>query len=247
MRTGCLPWAAPGGDAGGRPCPPGNMALEKGLAMLYAQAMGHETGTLGIMADSHGNNRLLAAAIRLLQSRGARTLIHLGDMCDTRVPHLVEETFRLLEEHGVKGIRGNNECQLAHDLGTSRDPGGLREIRRKLEALPYVIVMDTLLFTHSAPFSYPMATRRPVSEFLPALLGDPGTPFSILFRGHSHRPSVMRITGQSIEKVPFEQDRALALDATARYIVTVGAVEKASSVLFDPGDRVIRFVTVPGS
>jgi predicted phosphodiesterase len=209
--------------------------------MLYPLTMGHETDILGIVADSHGNNRLLAAALKALKTCGARTLIHLGDMCDSLSPHLAADTMRLLEENGVMGVRGNNECQTIHDLKSSRGEGPLRT-HAGLEALPYVMNLGPLWFTHSAPYPFPAATRRPVSEFLPALLDDPAIPFSILFRGHSHRPSILEIQGRSWEKIPVEGNGEIPLHGGRRYIVTVGAVEKASCVLFMPGELRLRFI-----
>lgn len=206
--------------------------------------MGHETEIIGIMADSHGNNVLLAAAIEALKDRGARTLIHLGDMCDTLSPHLTTETLRLIGENGVRGVRGNNECQMIHDLKSSRGEGPHQE-STALEELPYVMSLGPLWFTHSVPYPFPAATRRPVSEFLPALLEDPAIPFSILFRGHSHRLSILEIRGASWEKIPVEADRDIPLDKDHRYIITVGAVEKAACALFMPGERRIRFIAAP--
>jgi predicted phosphodiesterase len=227
------------------------MGLEKPHFMLYPLLMGYEAHIMGIVADSHGDNRLLAAALETLKGLGARTLVHLGDMCDTLSPHLVAETLRLLKSHGVRGVRGNNECQMIHDLKSSRGPhipgGGVPREGAALEELPYVMSIGPFWFSHSVPYPFPAATRRPVSEFLPALLEDPAIPFSILFRGHSHRPSILEIRGRSWEKIPAEADKDIPLDGDQRYVITVGAVEKASCVLFLPGDRLVRFVTVPGT
>jgi predicted phosphodiesterase len=213
--------------------------------MLYALGIVHTAKAIGIMADSHGNNLLLASTISTLRSLGAHTLIHLGDMSDTLAPHLMNETFRILARNNVLGVRGNNECQLLHDLHSARAENAPDEPLSLLSELPYVMNLEDLWFTHSAPYSFPAATRRPISEFLPMLLNDPGIPFSILFRGHSHRPAITGFTGQSSEKIPVEMDADMALDRNRRYVITVGAVEKASSVLFLPGDRIVRFITVP--
>lgn len=207
--------------------------------------MGHARGPLGIMADSHGNNLLLAGTIAALRSLGARTLIHLGDMCDTRAPHRMDEAFRILAENRVAGVRGNNECQILHDVHSARAGDASQGIASCLDKLPYVMNLGDLWFTHSAPYSFPAATRRPISEFLPGLLSDPAVPFSILFRGHSHRPAILGFHDQSAEKIPFEMDADVSLDRNRRYVITVGAVENASSVLFLPGEYVVRFVTVP--
>jgi predicted phosphodiesterase len=223
------------------------MALEKPGSMLYALGMVHETENIGIMADSHGNNGLLARAIGTLRSLGAGTLIHLGDMCDTLAPRLMEETFSLLREHGVGSVRGNNECQLIHDQHSSRTENRPDGQAQALERLPYVIRLGALWFTHSVPYPYPAATRRPISEYLPGLLEDPEVDFEILFRGHSHRPSILEERGGSARKMSVLPDRDIALDRDLRYIITVGAVEKSSCVLYRPGDHCVRFVTMPGT
>jgi predicted phosphodiesterase len=218
------------------------MSLEKQPPLLYGLGMGNGKEIIGIMGDSHGKNGLLASAMELLRSMGARTLVHLGDMCDTLAPHLMEETFSLLRGNGVLCVRGNNECQMVHDLHSARD--GLPQGIGLLEALPYTLNIGTCLFTHSVPYAFPAATRRPVTEFLPALPGD--LPFSILFRGHSHRPSMLRAEGGSWEKIPFDMDRDIPLDRDLRHIITVGAVERGSCLLFLPVEHCVRFIAVPG-
>jgi predicted phosphodiesterase len=221
------------------------MALEKDSPMFYALGMERISESMGIMGDSHGSNGLLAGAIGTLRASGARTLIHLGDMCDTLAPHLMDETFRILEENGVRGVRGNNECQMVHDLHSAREESRLKKIASFLERLPYVMNLGPFWFTHSVPYSFPAATRRPVSEFLPAILEDPDIPFSILFRGHSHRPSILGVSGRTVEKIPFEINKDIPLERGLRYIITVGAVEKASCVLFQPAGCIIRFIAMP--
>jgi putative phosphoesterase len=40
---------------------------------------------IGIMSDSHGDARITARAVTLLESRGARVLFHCGDICELNV------------------------------------------------------------------------------------------------------------------------------------------------------------------
>lgn len=40
---------------------------------------------VGIMSDSHGDARITGRAVALLESRGAATLFHCGDLCDLKV------------------------------------------------------------------------------------------------------------------------------------------------------------------
>ncbi len=150
----------------------------------------------------------------------------------------------ILRDHRVKGVRGNNECNILHNSRDESAAGARQGPLAYLQGLPYTIVLGDLWFAHSAPLSYPAATRRPVSEFLPLFMKDRAFAFSILFRGHSHRPSILEIRGHTTEKIPVQPGVDIPLDRRGRYIVTVGAVEAASSVLFMPREYAVRFVTV---
>ena len=201
---------------------------------------------IGIMADSHGNNELLLNAITALKALGAGQLIHLGDMCDSLSPHLAGQALDILDEHDVWCVRGNNESDILHHSRGSRAEDEFSKSLSRLQKLPYTIRLGNLWFTHSAPFDYPAATKRPISEFLPRLAGDKGPEFSILFRGHSHRPSIVEISKGATQKIPIQPGTDICLDRDRRYIITAGAVESASSVLFLPREHAVRFVAVPG-
>lgn len=207
---------------------------------------------IGIMADSHGNNELLLNAITALKALGAGQLIHLGDMCDSLSPHLAGQALDILDEHDVWCVRGNNESDILHHSKGSRAEDDFSKSLSRLQKLPYTIRLGNLWFTHSAPFDYPAATKRPISEFLPQLAGEEGPGFSILFRGHSHRPSIVEILSGArgargaTERIPIQPGADICLDRDRRYIITAGAVESASSVLFLPREYAVRFVAVPG-
>lgn len=201
---------------------------------------------IGIVADSHGNDDLLLRAIKILKSSGAGVLIHLGDMCDSQAPDHAEETFSLLAEHEVMGVRGNNECAVLHDARSARGEDARLRLIPLLNDLPYTIRMERFWFAHSAPLNYPAATKRPVFDFLPVLIDAGAFPFSLLFRGHSHRPSILKIHGRSSEEIPVPADQGMILDRSGRYIITAGAVERGSCALFLPEEYEIRFITVPG-
>ncbi len=203
---------------------------------------------IGIMADSHGNNGLLLNAITALKALGAGQLIHLGDLCDSLSPRLAGESLDILDEHDVRCVRGNNESDILHHSRGVRTEGDFAKSLSRLQDLPYTIILGDFWFTHSAPFDYPAATKRPISEFLPQLTGEEGPGFSILFRGHSHRPSIVEILSGArgaTGRIPVQPGTDIYLDRDRRYIITAGAVESASSVLFLPREYTVRFVTVP--
>lgn len=207
----------------------------------------HSSASMGIMADSHGNNGELLKAIEALKGLGAGRLIHLGDMCDSRTEAaLIRQAMDILSRHGVQAVRGNNECVLLHNAQSSRQEDDRAEIIPLLQALPYTIRIGGLWFTHSAPLDFPAATKRPVSEFLPQIADSPAFPFTVLFRGHSHRPSIMEIQGQAVREVLFQAGEDTVLDRSARYIVTAGAVENGSCLLFRPEEHRVRLVALSG-
>jgi len=200
---------------------------------------------IGIMADSHGNNGLLLSAITALKALGARQLFHLGDVCDSLSPHLIAEAMNILSKHRVKCVRGNNESDILHHNRGAHLSDAQKAVLSFLQQLPYTIDLGSFRFTHSAPFAYPAATKRPISEFLPLLTRDGQPGFSILFRGHSHRPSILELHQGAVEKITVQTGVDIPLDRSRRYIITVGAVETASSVLFLPREYAVRFVAVP--
>ena len=202
---------------------------------------------IGIMADSHGNNDLLLRAIATLKSMGAGRLIHLGDMCDSLSPHLVEDTFSIMREYGVEGVRGNNECTMIQDFRTAHVGNGPADMIRFLDELPYTIRSGSLLFTHSIPMDHPVATKRPISEFMNLVMRDGDIPFSLLFRGHSHKPSILEIGEGSVKKIPAATGREIPLERNGQYVITVGAIENASCALFLPEGYSIRFIAIPKS
>lgn len=202
---------------------------------------------IGIMADSHGKNDLLLRAINTLKSMGARRLIHLGDMCDSLSPHLIEETLSIMKDYGVEGVRGNNECTMIQDGRTAHRETGSQDMIHFLDELPYTIRSGSILFTHSIPMDHPIATKRPISEFMNLIMKEVDIPFSLLFRGHSHRPSILEIGNKSVKKITAGTGKEIPLERNGRYVITVGAIENASCALFLPEGYSIHFIAIPKS
>ncbi len=205
--------------------------LEIAALMGYAENMPDNGAHLiGLLADSHGDNRRLACALSTLEEAGAGCLVHLGDICDSLTPAAFEESMQLLRAHEVQAVLGNNEYSLLNDSQAgSLSPAALGYLR----SLPYTRRHGELWFTHSIPFAWPAATRRPISEYLGYLARQEQTPFRVLFRGHSHSASLIRIAGGSAMEWTISAPAPVALDPHAHYIVTVGAVEDGLCALFD--------------
>src|SRR5512143_1484677 len=77
---------------------------------------------VGLIADSHGNLDATAEAIRLLKARGAGALFHLGDFCDSIRRDRAAAMIRLLQEHGVLAVKGNNDFFVESMLTDERRP-----------------------------------------------------------------------------------------------------------------------------
>ncbi len=199
-------------------------------------------GPIGIIADSHGENELLLRAILLLKDRGVQTIFHLGDICDSLAPLALEDAVPMLMEHGVRTVMGNNEYAIMVNHQGSHANSLSPEVLSFLSGLPYTITMDDICFAHSAPFDWPAATSWPITDSHP--LVDLGSiiPYKILFRGHSHTPSIMEIDGTTIERIPAGSGMKKRLLRDRRYVITVGAVEEASLALFLPEEYEIRFL-----
>jgi hypothetical protein len=116
------------------------------------------------------------------------------------------------------------------------------EVVSFLSGLPYTITADDICFAHSAPFDWPAATSWPITDSHPLMNLGALEPYRILFRGHSHRPSIMEIDGTGIKKIPAEAGMRKKLSRNSRYVITVGAAEEASLALFLPEESEIQFL-----
>jgi predicted phosphodiesterase len=64
---------------------------------------------IGILADSHGNEKATERAAAALLERGATCLIHLGDLCESMEGKVTEGMLALALRHGITVIKGNND------------------------------------------------------------------------------------------------------------------------------------------
>lgn len=171
-------------------------------------------------------------------------MIHLGDMCDSLMIEALPIAIDILERHQVRGVMGNNEYSIIADYNEEYPNGVSPESIQYLKSLPYIITTDEICFTHSAPFSWPAATRRPINDYLPRLLLDEKPPFKILFRGHSHSPSVIEIKNGKANEFHAKSGQSVSLKPELSYIVTVGAVEDSSCALFMPKTLEVQFIAL---
>lgn len=196
-----------------------------------------QAGLIGILADSHSCNDLLRTALDRLGALGVTRIIHLGDICDSLKPEALPEARTLLQAHGVVCVLGNNEYAILNDNHRTLDAA----TRAWLRELPYTHTMDAFCFTHSAPFPWPAATRRPLAEFLAGLHA---LPYRIVFRGHSHTSSVFEVYPHGARQIYEGMSEGIVLERSKTYVVTVGAVENRVCACFDTAGSAISFLAL---
>ena len=151
-----------------------------------------ESAKIGIMADSHGDAALIDAAAARLRAQGCARCFHLGDACDTTRPHTAAACLQKLQVNRISSIRGNNEQALLHH----RSPDFDTAVAALIRAMPLTRRIGPALQAHSLPIAAAMGARCMIED-LDAdhlrrfFLHCPGT---LLFRGHNHRPEIVRST-----------------------------------------------------
>ena len=193
-------------------------------------------GLIGLLADTHSNNELLKKAIEKLKSLGAEKIIHLGDICDSLNPGALDEAVQILKDNNIRAVMGNNDYIVFADGLTD---GLSDDTILYLKELPYTIKTGGITFTHSSPFEWPAATRRPISDFIFSLHPEK---HKLIFRGHSHTPSVIEVKDGAPYKIKIPETGIVKLVPGLRYIITVGAVENGSIAIFDAEGLMIRFL-----
>ena len=191
-------------------------------------------GKTGLIADSHGKISLMLDAINSLKDMGAATIIHLGDICDSLRPECLDEAVAILQRYEVKAVLGNNEYILITEYLANQADGYNDIVVSFLKKLPYTLNIGNFCFTHSIPFNWPAATNRPLSEYLPRLLENESPPFKVLFRGHSHTPSVIEIEVGCSKEMGLRSGDKITLKKDKIYVINVGAIEDGAFALFDP-------------
>jgi predicted phosphodiesterase len=192
---------------------------------------------IGIIADSHGNREATADAIHLLKGRGAGTLIHLGDFCDSIRQDRAAAMIDLLLEHGVLAVKGNNDFFVENMLADARRPPDAEGVKilTFLRDAPVVRTRGDIRFAHSLPFDTLRAfyepidtgnTRRAEELFAEA-------DFRILFCGHSHLPILFRNSDGHVTREAVPAEQPMTLERRGRYIFVVGAAADGECALYD--------------
>jgi predicted phosphodiesterase len=204
---------------------------------------------IGLVADSHDQLDALATAVRILEARGAESLVHLGDICDSLRLDLLEDSVRLLRQHRMLVVKGNNDFMLENLLRCQppESKDRFEHLAAFLEALPMRIVWDGVCFAHSLPFNHLRSFYEPIdmgttqrAEEIFRL-----TPHRILFCGHSHRSVLFRLSSDKVTRESFPQGQPIVLDRAERYIIVTGSVLERECAIFDVESWAVENLRIP--
>jgi predicted phosphodiesterase len=192
---------------------------------------------IGIIADSHGNLKATAEAIRLLQGQGARILVHLGDFCDSVRHDSAPAMIDLLRENNVLAVKGNNDFLVENMLADARRIPEAEGVKAwaYLRDVPVVRARGDIRFAHSLPFETLRAFYEPIdrgnTQRAEELFDE--ADFRILFCGHSHLPVLFRKAGDHVTREAVPTERPMVLRGAERYIFVAGAAADGECVLYD--------------
>ena len=204
------------------------------------------SGTVGVMADSHGEADAIESGIETLLARGCTRILHLGDICDSGKPLTVDRCVGILSRNGVVSLKGNNDyIVLINNAGKGHSPIPAPALEY-LKALPCLLISGTAAFTHSLPFVKEMGA----SSMARGLEGEGvryifyATPHSVLFRGHSHTPEVFHLRDGRVVRRALKAGRPFTLDVSARYVVTCGALSEGYCLVWDKNSSSVELCAI---
>lgn len=200
-----------------------------------------DSETIGVMADSHGNADVIAAAIVFFEKMGCRRMVHLGDICDSVDCDRVDECVEILQKHAVLAVKGNNDHAVVKDRAWTQNGRISSATIAYLAALPLQHEMSKALFVHSRPFADILglsAMTGDIDEDTAArfLAKYPGR---VLFRGHGHAPRVTRLSDTRRATFNPAPGESLQLDGNQGWIVTCGALYKGLCMTWTPQAGVV--------
>lgn len=197
---------------------------------------------IGIMADSHGDAARITAAAEYFRDRSCDLSVHLGDICDTTRPETGEDCINRLTTHRILAIRGNNDHTLLLNQSALIRPATMKILRE----MPLTRQIGSALLTHSLPFASTLGPRCMSEDMVPEHIRRffqvyPGMQ---LFRGHSHRPEIVRPGGSSLRREKIRQDRPYPLKSGQSAVVTCGALAEGRCLIWDRSQETIELISL---
>lgn len=206
-------------------------------------------GKIGLVADSHSDLKALESAIQVLQKRGADSLVHLGDICDSLRLDLLRASIQLIQSHGLLAVKGNNDFLLENlILGQPREMArDSEDLLAFLQELPMTIVWGEICFAHSLPFDFLRAFYEPIDVGSVERAQEVFrlTAHRVLFCGHSHQPVLFGCSGRDVRRDPVPIGRPVQLNPDERYILVTGAVAEGECALFDADAWSLERIRIP--
>ncbi len=204
---------------------------------------------IGLLADSHDHLEALSKAINILKIKGAVSIIHLGDICDSLRPDLLEDSLNLLKKNKIFAVKGNNDFVL-ENLLLNRPYDKYNNTDRLisfLQKLPMTITWEGICFAHSLPFDYTGAFYEPIDigTIQKAQEVFDVTSHRILFCGHSHRSVLFRWNKGNTLRETIPLNCSIPLDAEERYIIVTGSVFEEECALFDTETWCLERIKIP--
>lgn len=195
---------------------------------------------IGIMADSHGEAALIDAAAACFRRRGCGLQFHLGDICDTARPASAQACLEKMAVHRIAAIRGNNE----HTLLLNRPAGIDTSVMETIRAMPLTRRVGPALLAHSLPFVTTMGPRCMIEDMTPGHIRrffqlHPG---GALFRGHSHRPEIVRRRSGALVREKMLPGRSYPLYAGESAVITCGALAGRLCLIWDRHRETVELI-----
>jgi predicted phosphodiesterase len=201
---------------------------------------GKAPAKVGVMADSHGEPKVLRRGVERLLELGCSLLVHLGDVVDSARPETADACVDILCKNKVFTVKGNND----HQIVASHDgrPGGpvSEQTVQWLKNLPCRLLYQKAVFVHSLPYVGRMGLSALARSMEPPqmLAYLSGKPAQFLFRGHSHSPLVAHLEGgktrPTLASLIPPQDQALDAAPLTPCIVTCGALAHNLCLVWEP-------------
>ena len=195
------------------------------------------TECTGLIADTHGRAEPLAIAIRELVRRKARNLFHLGDFLDSVYAEEIDEVIRLIQEHGVLPVMGNNDFQVMKALFESDTQRCAKQngLLGFLKKIPLRSIAGSICFAHSLPFGDFRSFYEPIDNgtTYKALELFNKTQYKILFCGHTHESVFFRYDSGTVTRERAAPGHPIEILGHQRYIFIVGSAEKGECGLYN--------------
>jgi len=194
------------------------------------------------MADSHGQADTIRDALAVFASAGCGSIYHLGDVCDTNLPETANTCMRLLQDHRVITIKGNNDQSIvASHMGREKSPVS-QTVLRSLQDLDLVKNYGNAIFIHSLPFARELGLASMIGTMGPKEIRRFFKEFSghILFRGHGHSPEIAWLSGGQVKVQSLAAGVQFNLSERIPCVVTCGALTQGLFMIWNPEDNVIE-------